>query len=678
MLRFPSLVDVLRARGRALLHLLFLVPVLLVTVVPATAAAAPGARPPLPALQLGQRQRGEAAIRALGARLAEVAAHYRMTPERFAKMLREDSNAWIDAQGRLLFIDSFIQPPADGNRRSAALAPVAALADTFNLHSRPGAERVIYLDFTGYVATNSAWSGGTIDAVPYDIDGDPTTFSDAERAAIQSVWQRVAEDFAPFDVDVTTEEPPAPIGRVDAADTSFGTRVVITRNTFFDCFCGGVAFIGTFDLFVEGNPEFFQPAWVFFEALGLDEKNIAEAASHEAGHNLGLIHDGTTFGLEYYGGHGSGETGWAPIMGVGYSQNLTQWSRGEYPEANNQEDDIEVMVANGAPLRADDIGSSRETAQPLAGSAASGRINVAQDGVIEREEDVDVFSFVSAGGSVQLRVDPLPIGPNLDIVATLYDAAGRQVARSNPAEELEAVIDVTLPAGSYFLAIDGTGKGDLATGYSDYASLGQYRISGSYPVADARPPVARATAFPTSGRAPLNVHFTGLGSGDPDGSIESYRWDFGDGKTGTGILVDHTYTAAGNYTATLTVRDEQGLTDTDSVVISVVPGLKSVHVHKIALRLATSLGGRVFQCVAKVTVRSGADKAAPGATVKGHWSGVTSENDSATTNSEGIATLRSPWTRKRGTCAFTTDEVTLPGHGYVPAENEETSDSLNY
>jgi serralysin len=48
------------------------------------------------------------------------------------------------------------------------------------------------------------------------------------------------------------------------------------------------------------------------------EKYTAEAISHEVGHTLGLSHDGRITPSEgYYAGHGSGDTGWAPIMGVG-------------------------------------------------------------------------------------------------------------------------------------------------------------------------------------------------------------------------------------------------------------------------------------------------------------------------------------------------------------------------
>jgi len=79
-----------------------------------------------------------------------------------------------------------------------------------------------------------------------------------------------------------------------------------------------------------------------------------------------------------------------------------------------------------------------------------------------------------------------------------------------------------------------------------------------YPSADeGTPPVAVATVSPTSGRAPLRVTFSGSGSSGSVGDIVSYVWDFGDGSApGEGSVVTHTYSAAGTYTATLTVADQ--------------------------------------------------------------------------------------------------------------------------
>ena len=87
----------------------------------------------------------------------------------------------------------------------------------------------------------------------------------------------------------------------------------------------------------------------------------------------------------------------------------------------------------------------------------------------------------------------------------------------------------------------------------------------------ATPPVAMASATPTSGTAPLSVAFSATGSKDADGSIVSYSWNFGDGSTAASANPTHTYQTAGNYKAVLTVTDNRGATGTASVVISVNP-----------------------------------------------------------------------------------------------------------
>jgi len=84
-----------------------------------------------------------------------------------------------------------------------------------------------------------------------------------------------------------------------------------------------------------------------------------------------------------------------------------------------------------------------------------------------------------------------------------------------------------------------------------------------------QPPTAVISANPTSGTAPLAVAFNGSGSTDLDGTISSYAWNFGDGATGTGATISHTYDVAGTFTTTLTVTDNGNATSTASVVIVV-------------------------------------------------------------------------------------------------------------
>lgn len=83
------------------------------------------------------------------------------------------------------------------------------------------------------------------------------------------------------------------------------------------------------------------------------------------------------------------------------------------------------------------------------------------------------------------------------------------------------------------------------------------------------PPVASLVATPSSGAAPLTVNFDGSGSVDPDNDNLTYFWDFGDGLTGTGVTISHTYANIATYTATLTVDDGNGATNQASVTIDV-------------------------------------------------------------------------------------------------------------
>ena len=88
-------------------------------------------------------------------------------------------------------------------------------------------------------------------------------------------------------------------------------------------------------------------------------------------------------------------------------------------------------------------------------------------------------------------------------------------------------------------------------------------------------PVAAFTVDVTEGSAPLEVTFDASSSTDPDGRIVSYDWDFGDGNTGSGRLVTHTYETPGAYTPALTVTDNRGATHTatgDAITVFHPPG----------------------------------------------------------------------------------------------------------
>ncbi len=98
-----------------------------------------------------------------------------------------------------------------------------------------------------------------------------------------------------------------------------------------------------------------------------------------------------------------------------------------------------------------------------------------------------------------------------------------------------------------------------------YVIAGNFLRRITYTGSANRSPVAVASASPTWGALPLDVEFDATASTDPDDDTLSYLWDFGDGTTSTDPVSSHVYTTAGSYTATLTVDDGNGATDTASV-----------------------------------------------------------------------------------------------------------------
>ncbi len=416
------------------------------------------------------------------------------------------------------------------------------LAKTFFLSSLSGANQTIYLDFDGNTTSGTIWNtsftrGANIVTSAFDFDGNKTSFSSAELERIQYIWQRVAEDFSPFNVNVTTQAPTDvnDLIKSSSTDTRWGVRVVIGGSSYdwFQQGAGGVAYINSF------NWNSDTPAFVFDDQLANgSEKPVADAITHEVGHTLGLTHDGQISPAnDYYSGHGSGDTGWAPIMGVGYGQNLVQWSKGEYTSANNTQDDLQIITTkNGFSYRTDDAGNTIATAKLLtiSGNSFSG------SGIIERNTDVDFYRFTTVTGALNLTVNPFSRGPNLDILAELYNSTGNLIASSNPTDLLSANIATNVTEGAYYLKIDGVGKGNpLTTGYTDYGSLGQYFISGSTNTTPTNLVISNSNITENQVVGTVIGNFT---TTDPDaGSTFTYGLVAGTGATDNAL-----FTIAGN------------------------------------------------------------------------------------------------------------------------------------
>ncbi|MCW2876696.1 MAG: hypothetical protein JWQ95_796 [Sphaerisporangium sp.] len=145
-------------------------------------------------------------------------------------------------------------------------------------------------------------------------------------------------------------------------------------------------------------------------------------------------------------------------------------------------------------------------------------------------------------------------------------ADGSQLADINPmlaSMSFKKPMDIKFgPDGALYLIEWGSGFGGNNT------DSGIYRIDY---VQGNRAPTAKAKADKTSGPAPLAVQFSSAGSADPDGTPITYAWDFdGDGTVdSTEANPAHTYSATGNFTAVLTVKDAGGKTATANVPIVV-------------------------------------------------------------------------------------------------------------
>lgn len=178
------------------------------------------------------------------------------------------------------------------------------------------------------------------------------------------------------------------------------------------------------------------------------------------------------------------------------------------------------------------------------------------------------------------------------------------------------------------------------------------------------PPVAVMTADPTSGSAPLLVSFVGTDSHDADGTITSCAWDFGDGSTATGATVAHTYAAAGIYTASLLVTDDDGATGSASTTITVTavqPSMTATITSVTYAKSSSTLRGTVL-----VTSNG---KPVIGASVTVVWalSGLPEVEQTAVTNKKGVASFSTAAPARHGSGTLTVKSVSKAGYVYDPA-----------
>jgi PKD repeat protein len=367
-------------------------------------------------------------------------------------------------------------------------------------------------------------------------------------------------------------------------------------------------------------------------------------------------------------------------MGVGYNRNLVQWSKGEYANANQKQDDYLIMQNQGVPFDQDEHGDTVGTATALSGSVINGLQVFKANGVLQGPSDSDHISFVANAGTLTIDVKSLGVNTgNADLLISLLDSSENLLAQSNNLDTLGTSLSFNLQqSGTYFLKVEGTGKGDpLGTGYTKYGSVGYWNATINAQLTSGNlPPSARITADKTAGEAPLVVNFSAAGSADPEGTNLTYSWSFGDGSSATGITASKTYQAAGSYTASVLVTDAGGLTGSASQNITVTAPVEQTTMSVASIEMTGGLQKAQRFANAAITIRDSSGKIVPSATVTGSWSGAVSGTASGITGSNGQITFKSPNTKRGGTFTFTVSSVSKSGFVYQPGSNVMTSNSV--
>lgn len=407
----------------------------------------------------------------------KISGYYHSIRERKAYKYNTDNSGKVIATAvpieSLICMDYARVPEIPSDEAEAAKQPARTTAIP-KYSSRPDSKYVIYIDLDGE-QTSSSW--GNIYAQPLQSWTDAQVFE---------IWQVAAQDFLVWDINVTTDR-----SMYDAQPNARKMMCIVTStlDAADGQAIGGIAHIGSF------GGSSFNPCWVFNKGV----KKTGETVCHEVGHTLGLNHDGTS-NSTYYQGHNN----WAPIMGAAYStktvtiddaNRLSHWSKGEYNDADNGENDLGIIGGyNGFDLTEDEHANEATPDATDLKIETDGTILSEQNiGIIQTRTDLDVFKFTVPACDLTLTAAPyysalLNRYPNLNIKMRLLNSEGTAIVTedslpptvANTWAAMSASIQLTgVAAGTYYIEIDGVGQGSSGVvGYTDYCSIGGFNISG--------------------------------------------------------------------------------------------------------------------------------------------------------------------------------------------------------
>ena len=262
-------------------------------------------------------------------------------------------------------------------------------AQTPLLNSYSPASATVYLDFDGATVEGTLWNEkGKIMAAP----------SGFSPATVTWIYKKIAAHFTLFNLNITTD--PEMYARAPAHQR---IRIIITPEGNWWGPAPGVSAIGSF---IWGDDT---PAWVFTNNLSNNPSYIAEAATHQIGHTLGLQHQSLydSYGImisELSGGENNILSNEAPLMGIPFYK-AADWSTGTSSAGPSAIQNDTALIA-GAP---NDIGYRKNT-----GGSNPG-LNKTNAGVkIEKQQP----------GSIDLSSSG-------DYAYQLFDISGRLLTQGN-------------------------------------------------------------------------------------------------------------------------------------------------------------------------------------------------------------------------------------------------------
>lgn len=501
----------------------------------------------------------------------------------------------VDANGNIFYACRTLRYVKDAKRPQASLnlfksQLVTSTVKSYpilvsqipQLSSKPGSANTLYVCFVGGNVSNTYWNetNKTYKPLPFDKDGNTTTFNTDEQTFLIQVWESVSEDFKPFDINVTTVPPTAAQIATNKVIWCYITPMVDANGNYlpYAPYAGGVAW---FDVF--GLADYAQQSVIWNYNIW-DMSNCASTVSHEAGHNLGLSHDGT-FTSEYYCGHSvnGSNTGpsWFPIMGSGTG--VSQWSKGEYFNANNIQDDLAII---GSKLNAnfDDVASIGRCLLSPTGYSANGTIDC--------NDNVDIFEFSAQASTITFN-STTNIDSNLGMKLQIMNGSNIPLASVNGTvgQNITITCNNLVVGSTYRLAIMPIGVGaPMATtpnGYTSYGSLGSYSIVQTSPV----PPTPKPTPTPTPKPTPKPTPTPSLVPVIKTETIHAYAirfkflywltasntpttWNIVSGKLPSGLSFDTktscisgTPTVTGTFMFNVTAKNQYGTSKPTLIVI---------------------------------------------------------------------------------------------------------------